>query len=245
MSGRDLQTNGTVGTQQQTSYTMATSKVLVKPNRGITHSVREVLSPAPPASGRFRLAGTPGRWPMSTPAGAAACECWPASRPGRGHTGQKPLIHRGSRPAGPRWWWPPNYDLRCARGQRSQDKKCSRTQKQASARHLPVGENLSELTLISGLKWRELMSPWKGKQNPVRGGNSPSVGLDVGPYLVPLLTPGRLMLTPSPSPAPSSTRAKLPNSVIFRLSRNSYKWSRATKIPIQTISKLANLRKID
>ena len=37
----------------------------------------------------------------------------------------------------------------------------------------------------------------------------------------PFLTPGRLMLTPSPSPAPSSTRARLPNSVIFLRSRNS------------------------
>lgn len=37
------------------------------------------------------------------------------------------------------------------------------------------------------------------------------------------------MLTPSPSPAPSSTRARLPNSVIFRRSRNSWR-ERGTQI---------------
>lgn len=77
-----------------------------------THSVRVGPSPTLPAWGLFRWAWTPGLWPTPTPEGAAACVCWPVSRLGPGRTGQRPVTRQESRPAGPRWWWPPNCDLR-------------------------------------------------------------------------------------------------------------------------------------
>lgn len=88
--------------------------VMVKMNDSgrFAHSARAAPFPALPVWGLFRWVWTPGRWPTPTPDAAAACVCWPASRPGRGRRGQRPEIHRGSRPAGPQWWWPPSYDLR-------------------------------------------------------------------------------------------------------------------------------------
>lgn len=78
----------------------------------ITHSARVAPSPTLPAWGLFRWVWTPGLWPTPTPEGAAACVCWPVSRLGPGRTGRKPVTRQGSRPAGPRWWWLPNCDLR-------------------------------------------------------------------------------------------------------------------------------------
>lgn len=62
---------------------------------------------------------------------------------------------------------------------------------------LPVGENWMLTTRTSGFQWRLLMSPF--------------------------LTPGRLILCPFLSPSPWSTKDKLPHSVIFFLSKYSYK----------------------
>lgn len=68
----------------------------------------------------------------------------------------------------------------------------------------PVGENWMLTTRTSGFQWRLLMSPF--------------------------LTPGRLILCPFLSPSPWSTKDKLPHSVIFFLSRYSYKICHQIKI---------------
>lgn len=62
--------------------------------------------------------------------------------------------------------------------------------------------------------------------------------------LSPLLTPGRLSWTPSPSPVPSSTSAKLPNSVILRLSRNSYQCPVTWELKLQKELRLPAFKRV-
>lgn len=90
---------------------------------------------------------------------------------------------------------------------------------------LPVGENWTDLTRISGLVFLELKSP-ATKFYTIRSKTSTSINTHTHthmqmPIYTPLWTPGSLISAPASSSSSSSLmRSRAPASVILLLSRN-------------------------